>query len=62
MLQDEAKDINETNLSRANNCRTMPTEDLECVSRVEPVNDSRKDGENLGHRRKFQGVDENQVN
>jgi hypothetical protein len=61
MLQGEAKDIDEINPSRANNYRTMPTDDLECVSHVERVNNSGKDGGNIGYTRKFQGVDENQV-
>jgi hypothetical protein len=37
MFQNEAKDINEINSSSTNDCRTMPMDDLECASRVEPV-------------------------
>jgi hypothetical protein len=62
MLQDEAKDINKINSSRTNGRRTMPPDDLESVSRVECVNECRKDGENFGHRPRLQGADENQVN
>jgi hypothetical protein len=50
-LQDDAEDVNEMNPSHTNDCLTMRTDSLECVSRDEHVNDSRKDGENLGHRR-----------
>jgi hypothetical protein len=39
VLQDEAKDMNEINPARTNDCQTMPTDDLECVSRFERVND-----------------------
>jgi hypothetical protein len=45
MPQDETKDINEIKPSRPNDRWTMPTDHLECVSRVEQVNGSREDAE-----------------